>query len=131
MGMKVTTFDVGTVQVRGCKFRDDVITFAGADDLAEGTIMARDSVSQKLRLFVKGGSTNGNGVPKVVLGQRVVATVAGDVPCRAIVGGELNKQRLVIDADGNSSNVDAAVLDQLRAVGIVAHDVAQLGRVDG
>jgi hypothetical protein len=125
-----TTFDVGSVQIGGCKFRDELITFGGADDLAEGTILARDSVSLKLRLYVKGGSTNGNGIPKAVLTHRLIATGAGDLPVRPIISGDVNKQRLVIDADGNSSNVDAAVIDQLRAVGIIVQDVAQLGRVD-
>lgn len=125
-----TPLDSGSVQVRKCEFGDELITFGGADDLAEGTILARDSSTLKLRLFVKGGSTNGNGIPKVVLAHRVVATGSGDLPCRVIKAGVVDKNRLIIDADGDASNVDAAVLDQLRDYGIQTESVSELGRVD-
>jgi len=130
MSLTNTSLDLGSVQIRDCEFRDELINFSGADVLAEGTILARDSSTLKLRLFVKGGVTNGNGIPKVVLAHSLVATASGDLACRVIIKGEVDKNRLVIDADGDDSNVDAAVVDQLRDYGITPVLVKELGRVD-
>jgi hypothetical protein len=118
------------VQVGHCEFRDELINFSGADDLKEGTILARDSSTLKLRLFVKGGSTNENGIPKAVLAHRLVVTASGDAACRVIIRGDVDKNRLVIDADGDDSNVDAMVVDQLRDYGITPVPVDELARVD-
>jgi hypothetical protein len=128
--MTVTDITVRSVELKNPVFDDELITFAGADDLAPGTILARDSVSKKLRLFVKGGSTNGNGIVCCVLPYRVVATGAGDIKSRVLIGGEVNKNLLVIDADGNDSNIDGDVKDALRARGIEPIEVKLLNGVD-
>jgi len=125
-----TPCDLGTVQVRDCEFQDELFTSGGADELVEGTILARDSVSLKLRLFVKGGSTNENGIPKVVLAHNVSISGAGDVAVRVINQGVVKKERLVIDADGDDSNIDKKVLDQLRDYKITAVNSKKLGRLD-
>jgi hypothetical protein len=127
-----TTVDLGTVQVRDCEFRDELLTLAGADELLEGTILARDSSTLKLVLYVKGGSSNDNGIPKAVLPYAVSSTTSGshDEAVRAIVFGTVDKNRLVIDADGDDSNVDNAVVDQLRSYGITPVNVAEMGWPD-
>ena len=130
MNMTVTNVDLGSVILKNAQHRDDTITFAGADVFAEGTILARDSVSGKLVLFVKGGATNENGIPKAVLTYDITATGAGDLPGRAMISGEVRKERLIIDADGDDSNIDAAVIDQLRDYGIVAINVTELAELD-
>lgn len=112
------------------EFRDELLTLAGADSIAAGTILARDSVSLKLVLFVKGGSTNQNGIPKAILTYPVTSTGAGDVPVRAAVSGKFRKERLIIDADGTGANVDAAVLDQLRDYALVPINVTELNIAD-
>jgi hypothetical protein len=128
----ITNVDLGTVQVRDCEFYTELLTLAGADELKEGTILARDSVSGKLVLFAKGGNSNGNGIPKAVLSHPVSSSTSGshDVVVRAIQKGVLNLRRLVIDADGDNSNIDGAVRDQLRAYGLTPVNVEDLGRVD-
>jgi hypothetical protein len=126
----VTNVDLGSVDLEGAICRDELVTFAGADTFAAGTILARSTASDKLVLFVKGGVTAGNGVPKAVLLYDVVATGASDVKARACVRGRVNKNRLIIDSDGDDSNIDGAVLDQLRDYGIVATDVEQLAVLD-
>ena len=126
----ITNLDLGSVILRSGEFRDDELTFAGADTFVEGTILARDSVSLKLVVFVKGGSTNENGIPKVVLTYPVTAAGAGDITVRNMVSGSVRGARLVIDADGDASNVDAAVIDQLRDYGLVTIDVTELNILD-
>lgn len=127
----ITNVDIGSVAFGDeAEFRDELLTFAGAATVKAGTILARDSVSLKLVPYVKGGVTNENGIPKALVTYDVTATGAGDVPIRALVEGEINADRLVINADGDNSNVDAAVLDQLRVYGITPVDVAQLSSLD-
>jgi len=126
----ITNVDMGCVELEGAVCQDELVTFGGADTYVAGTILARSSATDKLVIYVKGGSSNGNGIPKAVLTYDVVATGAGDIKARALVRGRVNANRLVIDADGDDSNVDAVVLDLLRDYGIVASTVAQLGALD-
>ena len=128
----ITNIDVGEIAIAGAELvrRQDILALAGADTLAAGTILARDSVSLKLVIFVKGGVANENGIPKAVLPYPVTATAAGDVAVSVIAAGTVNRNRLVIDADGDASNVDDAVLDQLRDFGITARNVTQLAQLD-
>lgn len=128
--MTVTNNNLLNPILADAEFRDELLTLAGADSIAAGTILARDSVSLKLVLFVKGGSTNQNGIPKAILTYPVTSTGAGDVPIRAGVSGKFRKEKLIIDADGTGANVDAAVLDQLRDYGLVSVNVTELNIVD-
>lgn len=128
--MTVTTVDRAGVILDGRQYKDDVFTFAGADTLAEGTILARDSVSGKLVFYVKGGSTNENGIPKTVIGYEVVAAGAGDVNVRVLADGVVRKDQLIIDADGDASNVDAVVLDGLQDFNIAVESVGDLSVLD-
>lgn len=120
-----TSVDTGSVALRDEQYRDETLNLASGVTVLPGTILARDSVSLKLVLFVKGGSTNQNGTPKAVLGYQLIGAT-GDNAVRTIEKGEVNKRRLIIAADGTGANIDNAVLDQLRAFGITPVDVAQL-----
>jgi hypothetical protein len=106
--------------------RGEVLTFGSAATVLAGTILARDSVSLKLVPYVIGGATNQNGIPKAVTPVDVVATGAGDVPLRAIISGKVNKNRLIVNADGTGANITAAIEDQLRAYSIVPEQVDQV-----
>lgn len=128
--LTTTNLDLGSVIMEGVADHDEILTFAGADDFVEGTILARDSVSLKLVLFAKGGVTNENGIPKAVLTYAVSAAGAGDVPVRALQKGKVNFNRLVIDSDGDNSNIDAVVMDQLRDYGIETQNVQDLSILD-
>lgn len=125
-----TNVDLGPIALEGAVCHDELVTFAGTDTFVAGTILARDSVSGNLVLFVKGGNANGNGVPKAVLTYDIERTGAGDVAARVLVKGHVNRDRLVIDADGDGSNVDEVVIDQLRDYGIIASPVDQLAQLD-
>ena len=107
-----------------------VVTFAGGDTFAGGTILAVDSVSLKYVLFVKGGSTNENGIPKAVITYDLVAAGAGDEKGQVLIAGSVRKEKLIIDADGDDSNVDKAVLDQLRDYSIIPEFVTDVSELD-
>ena len=128
--IEITTNTSRSVVVWEPVYIDEVVTFGGAGTLVAGTILARDSSSLKLIPYVKGGSTNGNGIPKAVLLDALTAAGAGDLTARPIVGGRLRAGDLVIDADGDASNVDDAVKDQLRDYGITLLTTTQLAELD-
>lgn len=130
MNMTVTNCDTGTVILGNTQFEDALLTFTAAGTIKQGTILARDSVTNNYIVFVKGGTTNGNGIPKAVLTYDVVATASGNKPFRPAVAGEFRKERLIIAADGNATNVDAVVTDALRDYGLVAISVKELGALD-
>lgn len=124
--MVVTNVDVSGVQLADCYFYDELLTFSGSGVVVGGTLLARSTASGKLIPYVKGGASDGNGVAVAVCPSNVASTGAGDVAIRAIVSGLLKKQKLVIAADGDDSNIDTAVLDALRQFGLVAQDVEEL-----
>lgn len=129
----ITTNDSSTLVIQStgiAKYQNDTFTAAGAKTYPAGTILARDSVSGKLVVFAKGGATNENGIPKAILGLELVTTGAGDSVVRPLVSATVNKNLLVIDADGDNSNVDAAVIDQLRDYTLIVEDVTELSSFD-
>jgi hypothetical protein len=125
-----TTVDVGSCQLRDIETDDGVLTFPGAATYVEGTLLAVDSVSLKYVPFVKGGATNQNGIVKALLASPMTAGGAGDQPVRVIVKGVVKKERLVIVADGDDSNIDRAVIDGLRDYGIQPLSTKQLAVLD-
>lgn len=124
----IETTDVQTsgVLIRDGEYADGILDIASAGTFREGLILARDSVSLKFVPFVKGGNTNQNGIPKAVLPYDVVAETSADQVVRVLTGGVLKRDRLIILADGDDSNVDSAVVDQLRDYGLRAEKTAQL-----
>lgn len=126
----ITNVDTGSPPWQDVRFQDDTLNLAGADVLLDGTILARDSVSLKLALFVKGGSTNENGIPKAILTRGLTTAGSGDVAVRVGIGGTFEKERLVIDADGDDSNIDDAVKDQLRDFAMLSEVVTELNKLD-
>jgi len=75
----------------------------------DNTLLAFDTSTLKLVPYVKGGSTNGNGVVYGVLTNGFTATSSGDTAIRVMIGGILLKSKTVIDVDGDASNIDATV----------------------
>lgn len=130
MNMTVTNCDTGNVILSNTQFDDGLLTFTGAGTVKSGTLLARDSVSGKFVPFVKGGTTNGNGIVKAIMTYDVTAAGAEDKSIRPAIAGEFRKERLIIAADGNATNVDAAVLDAMRDYGLVAISVKQLAAYD-
>lgn len=78
-------------------------------------------------------ATDGAGgaqIPTEILTYDVTATGAGNVAIRAAISGEFRKEKLIIDADGDDSNIDAAVIDKLRDFGLVPVNVTELNILD-
>lgn len=128
--IEITNVDLGSVELKDNEYAKGELTFAGAGTVVAGTILARDSVSLKYVPYVKGGVTNENGIPKAVLQNDVTAEGAGDLSIKPIVSGEVRLERLIIDVDGDGSNIDAAVVDELRDYSIVALSVRDISKLD-
>lgn len=79
--------------------------------------------------FAKAG-VGGAQVPKSVITYDVVAAGAGNEPIRPMLSGVVRKQRLIIALDGDDSNVDRTVRDQLRDYSIVVKDVNEIRKLD-
>lgn len=129
MSMTITKIDTGSVILQGGDFRDDVVTFASAGTLKPGTILARLTADGKLTPFVISGQ-GGAETPVAVLTYVVTSDAAGDVPIRDMVSGKVRANRLIVDADGDGSNITPAILDQLRDYSVVAIDVSELNIYD-
>lgn len=113
-------------EVAGLKF---TVT-DGSTDFVAGDLFNLPVVADgKLVAYAIGGD-GGAQFPIAVLTYELTATGAGDKKARVMVAGEVKKSRLVVDADGDDSNITAAILDQLRSAGIVATDVQQLSVLD-
>ena len=120
-----TTYIGGGIELQDGQFRDEVLAFAGAATVLKGTILARVAATGKLVPFSPAGS-GGAEIPKAVLTYDVARASAGDESIRAMVRGVANRNRLIIAADGNGTNITAGHLDQLRNCGITPIDVQQL-----
>lgn len=124
----ITNIDNRTVLIQDAQFNDEVITFAGADTFAEGTVMARITATDKVVPWDSGGAA-GTEIPKGVLTFDLVATGAGDVSARMLVGGVVREELLLEDGVG-TANIDKALLDKLRDFGIIALSSVELGGFD-
>lgn len=124
----ITNQDIRQIALSASEFEHG--PFAGADVLAAGTIVARHSTTGKFQIYAKGGPTNEDGIPKGVLTYAVTAAGAGDVSVSVLIAGVVNQDRLIIDADGDGSNIDGSVVDDLRDFGVNPQPVKQLGLLD-
>lgn len=124
----ITNVDLGRCVLEGRAWRDELLVFAGDDTFVEGTILARQADGRLVPFdpAAVGGAQN----PMAVLPYEVSKVGAGNLAIRALVGGRVNRYRLVIDVDGHGDNLTPAMLDQLRAAGIDADDVQQLSELD-
>ena len=130
MSMTITQNDSGSVVIEGKDFADELLVFAGADTFVEGTILARSTANQNMVPFVIGGSTAGNGIPAAVLTYDVTRAGAGNTPVRVLLTGRVEANRLVVDADGDASNITHVEHDLLRTYDIIAVDVTELNIPD-
>ena len=114
------------IEVAGLLF---TVTDGATDFAADDSFTLTVAADGALVPFDPAGA-GGDQVPVAVLTYDVTRTAIGTEPVRALIAGEVNKDRLVIDVDGDGSNITNAHLDQLRGHGIVATDVQQLAELD-
>jgi hypothetical protein len=120
----ITNNDRGKVALDLRNSQPDIILDPGvAKTYLAGTIMAREVSVSKLIPFIKGGTTNENGIPKTVLVCDIVTEGGADIPVEVPTDALVRADKLVIDADGDGSNVDVVVLDGLRDYNIVSQGV--------
>ena len=120
----MTTTTLSKVILSNLEPRDETLT-ATIKTYPVGTLLARNTSTLKLIPFVKGGTSNGNGIINSVLTAELVATAAQDYGVSVMIAGQVDKDLLIINADGNASNVDAAIVDELAKMSIYAQSYAK------
>lgn len=120
----MTTTTLSKVILSNLEPRAETLT-ATVKTYPVGTLLARDTSTLKLVPYVKGGTTNGNGIINSVLSAELVASASQDYNVSVMIAGQVDKDLLIIDADGNASNVDAAIVDELAKMGIYAQSYAK------
>lgn len=122
------TIDVGAggatvIEVAGMQFTitDGAANFA-LGDFATLTVAADGDVV----IFAVDGA-GGAQIPSMIMTYETVATGAEDQSQRAMVSGQVRREKLVIDAGGT---VTDSIVDQLRDFGIVALGVDELNIQD-
>ena len=128
--LDITNNAVSGVALVDPVFSDESLTFSGAETSLAGTILARDTSTMRMVPYVIGGSTNGNGIPKAILTQDVIALGAGNVACRPALSGQVRRSQIVINADGDNSNLTKAIEDQLLDFGLIVLSTNQLSELD-
>lgn len=105
-------------------------TLTDATDFIAGNYFEITVVAgSKIVPFAVAG-TGGAQRPIGVLLDDYTKSGAGDLPCMLLVEGEVVRERLIIDADGDGDDITAAQLDDLRRAGVSAVSVKQLGSYD-
>lgn len=102
----------------------------GSTDFAVGDTATLTVAADGVLVPFNPAGAGGDQIPVAVLTYEVTKSGAGTLPIRALVAGKVNKTRLIIDADGTGANVNNAVCDQLRSMGIVPINVQQLAALD-
>ena len=132
--LKVTDIDNTPLSRQGAGFKDGVLTITvpGVEPVtvARGTLLAVDSATKKFVPYVQGGVANGNGIVKAVMTSDATLDVTGDVSVRPQITGDVTQNLLIIDADGDGSNIDVAELDGLRDFSIIPVYVRNLTQFD-
>ncbi|MEY4510976.1 MAG: Bacteriophage lambda head decoration protein [Pseudomonadota bacterium] len=126
MTMTNNTFGGRDLSLHGAQFRDELLAFTAPATVLRGTVLGRVTATGRLTPW-SAAAFDGSQVAVALVPSDVVATGAGDVAIRALIAGEVARSRLVIAADGNGNNITAALIDQLRNIGITVIDVAPLG----
>lgn len=77
--LDITNIDTGTIALGGEEFRDETLTFAGADTFVKGTILARRAVAASVTASAVTGTGNGTVTGATVVEGPVVPLVGAYV----------------------------------------------------
>lgn len=116
-----------TFNIAGMTF---TITDGAADFIVGDKAALTVAVDGDMVIFAVDG-IGGAQIPMAILTYEAVATGAEDQAQRAMVGGQVRREKLVIDAVGTpGSGITDRITDQLRDVGIEALSVTELNIFD-
>ena len=122
--LDIVNVDTSSLVIGSAEYEDGLLKFTAAGTILAGTILARDTSTDQFVPFVKGAGDD-TGIPKAVVDVDVTATGGGDYYVRPLVVGKVRKDKLIIAADGDGSNIDDNIIDQLRDYMILAVDVKE------
>ena len=122
----ITNNDTLKLPVFNGKYKDATILFAGADTFAKGVVLGQITASGKWTIWTV-GAADGSEVAKAILPVEIVATGAGDVLSRILIGGEVAKDSVSVDAGGAISE---AVIESLRDYTILLVDGVRVDELD-
>ena len=125
----IMTAGAGAATVLEAAGLEFTVTDAGTDFIVGDSFTLTVAADGKLVPYAIAGA-GGAQNPLAVLLNELTSTGAGDLPDRPIIAGRVRRGDLVIDADGDASNLTDAIVDQLRDVGIIALSTTQLAELD-
>lgn len=102
------------------------ITDGATDFVATDTFTLAVAADGNFVIYDPAG-VGGAQLPSAVLTYDVSNTGAGNVSIRAMVGGEVRREKLIIDGGGSITD---ALVDQLRDMGIVSLSITELNFLD-
>jgi len=105
------------------------VTDGGTPFIAGDSFSLTVAANGNLVLFATDG-VGGAQAPKFILSQEYVSAAGGDFPIRPLISGEVRREDLIIDADGDGSNITDAIIDELRDFTMIASTATQLGELD-
>lgn len=127
--MTTTFYDQGGIVIGDPIYEDGLLSFAGADTFAAGTILSTVGVDANTRYWIPADPTasDGSEICKGILTIESVRTGAGQNSVRVLVGGKVRLDKLLFD---NAEAVTQYTVDDLREFGINAIDVTELNMLD-
>jgi len=130
-GMTVTNEDVGSPKLFGTVMdtRETFLGLAVDTTYPAGTLLGRVTASGKLSPAVVGAG-DGTAIPVAVLPEdTLTANPVVDIPIQAVVGGQVNLDRLIF-APALVGVLTPAQKDLIRDFGIIPLNVTELGQLD-
>ena len=132
--MTRTVLDYGSGVLKSGNIQSFTLTATAEKTYKRFTILARDTSTGLLVEYVKGGSSNGNGVPLTVLSEETTVTAAevsaGTCKVSCFTEATLRQDRLVIVADGDASSINHVEVDGLRNMNIDVSKVTDQSVLD-
>jgi hypothetical protein len=120
------TADVGAATVFNAHGLQFTVTDGTTDFALNDTFTLPVVADGKLVPYAIAGA-GGAQVPMAILTYDATLSSAGNLRVRVLVSGDVKKERLIIDADGNGSNVNASVIDAMQRARITVTSTQQLG----
>jgi hypothetical protein len=122
ISMMTTTGAAVVIETSGMQF-----TLTDATDFIVGNYFNITVVADGTLVPFAPTEVGGAQFPIAILTEAKTRASGGTLPIRALISGDVDWDRLVIDATGT---VTVAICDQLRSVGITPIKVSQQGKID-